>query len=513
MRITVTPDRMKSLEAAFMAEHRVPGALLMEHAAQAVCAALTRRKPGGAALFLCGPGNNGGDGYAAARLWQAVGGRAQLWAMPGETRGDAAMNRALALQCGVPVRPLSACPDALPDVDVVVDALFGTGLSRPADGLASELIRLINRSGLPVVAVDVPSGLDGTTGEALGCAVQATETVTFHRVKQGLLLRDGPLYAGQITVAPILIPDSDGEPDGLRLLTTADISRLLPPRPATAHKGTMGRAVLLVGSPGMAGAAAFCANACVRAGAGLTTVLCRASILPIVQTLAPAAVCVPLPERDGLLAPEAEALTFRALSAADAACVGCGLGQGVDLLPLLRQFAVADCPTVWDADALNLLSMHEGLLPLSERAVITPHPGEAARLCDLPVSFFIEEPLEALRQLQALCGCTVLLKGARTLMTDGETVAVNGYGSPAMAKGGSGDVLSGILTALLARHLPCPMLETVQLAALLHGLAGLWAAGQDGENALTPQRLLEGIGRPVKECGPLPIRMSNSLSP
>ncbi len=506
MRITVTPDRMKSIESAFMAKNHVPGALLMEHAAQAVCAALLRHAPGGTALFLCGPGNNGGDGYAAARLWQAAGGRALVWAMPGELRGDAAMNRALALQSGVPVHILESCPETLPDADLLVDALFGTGLSRPVDGLAAELIRLVNRSGLPVVAVDIPSGLDGATGEALGCAVYAAETVTFHRVKQGLLLRDGPLHAGQITVAPILIPDADGEPDGLRLLTPADIPALLPPRPATAHKGDMGRAVLLVGSPGMAGAAAFCANACVRAGAGLTTVLCRASLLPIVQTLAPAAVCVPLPERDGLLAPEAEALTLRALSTADAACVGCGLGQSVDLLPLLRQFAVADCPTVWDADALNLLSMHEGFLPLSERAVVTPHPGEAARLCGLPVSFFINEPLEALQQLQTLCGCTVLLKGARTLMTDGETVAVNGYGTPAMAKGGSGDVLSGLLTALLARRLPCSMLETVQLAAALHGLAGLWAAGRDGENALTPQRLIEGIGRPIAECGPLPVQ-------
>ena len=266
---------------------------------------------------------------------------------------------------------------------------------------------------------------------------------------------------------------------------------MIPPRSVDGHKGTFGRAVLLAGSPGMAGAAAFVANACVKAGAGLTTVLCRESILPLVQALAPAAVCIPLPERRGRLTADAAALTADTLATADAAALGCGLGQSDDLLPLLERFARAECPVVWDADALNLLAGKRGLRP-GRAAVMTPHPGEAARLLGCAVAEITADPLAALAKLQQLSPC-VLLKGARTLMTDGAHTAVNRFGSPAMAKGGSGDVLTGILTGLLAQRLPVSTLETVQLAALIHGLAGVRAGRIHGEGCVTPQALIDCI--------------------
>lgn len=475
---TITPGAMQALEQQYMQAHGVPGALLMEHAAQAVCVALQRHIPGGHALFLCGPGNNGGDGYAAARLWQVMGGTAAVMELSAAAHGDAGMNRRLALEAGVSIRS-AALP--LPPCDMLVDALFGTGLSRPAEGLAAELIRAMNQGDTPVLAVDIPSGLDGETGRALGETVHAVETVTFHRVKQGLLLRQGPACAGKITLAPILIPENYGDAPGLRWMDRQDVSRLIPPRPADCHKGSFGRVVIFAGSEGMAGAAAFAAGAAVKAGAGLTTVLCRQAVLPIVQALAPGATCQPLNRAD----------VPRLLARADAAVAGCGLGLETDALPVLAHFRQAACPVVWDADALNLLARTGETLPAN--AVITPHPGEAARLLGWTVQRVAEEPLGALSALHRRYGCHVLLKGAHSLMTDGTRTAVNVTGSPALAKGGSGDVLSGMLGALLARHLPCTQLEAMQLAALLHGEAGIRAAGQWGENCVTPMELIRSI--------------------
>ena len=481
MQITITPGAMRALEKDYMTLRGVPGALLMEHAAMAVCDALARRISGGRALFVCGPGNNGGDGYAAARLWRARGGQAMILELSPPTGGNAAMNRALALEAGVTISPPG---DTLPPCDAAVDALFGTGLSRPVEGRAAGMIRQLNESGLPVIAVDIPSGLCGESGRVLGEAVHAAETVTFHRIKTGLLLRDGPRCAGKVTAAPILIPAEFGSQEGLRCLEAADIPRLVPPRPVDGHKGTFGRVVIFAGSLGMAGAAALCASAAIKAGAGLTTVLCRAEILPMVQVLCPGAVCVPY---------TGAASAAGLLDGADAAAVGCGLGTAEDALPALQAFRTASCPVVWDADALNLLARHRELLPLPESAVITPHPGEAARLLGCSTREVTDAPLESLHALREQCGCTVLLKGCRTLMTDGVHTAVNLCGTPALAKGGSGDVLTGLLAALLARRLPCSALETVQLAALLHTLAGLRGAAKYGEDCLTPTALAECI--------------------
>lgn len=502
---TITPADMKALETRFMAENGVPGALLMEHAAMGVVDAIARYTGKGTVVFLCGPGNNGGDGYAAARLWQARGGTSHIVEVTAEAHGDALFNRNLAQIMRIPIQDASEF-EALPLCDVIVDALFGTGLSRAVEGYAGALIHWANDrndTGTPIIAVDIPSGIDGTTGQVLGYeAIRATETVTFHRIKQGLLLGHAPDYVGKITVQPILIPEGDDpdlDYDGLEILAPADLDDELFRRSSTAHKGDFGRVVLLCGSRGMAGAAALCANAAMRTGAGLTTILCRESILPILQTLAPGAMCAPLPERDGTLLPEAIEVAREALSRADAACIGCGLGQAPDLIPLLTLFTQADCPVVWDADALNLLSRHPELLPLKSADVITPHPGEAARLLHCATREVTDDALSALQRLHEQCGCTVLLKGARTFITDGDDRFCNLYGSPALAKGGSGDVLAGIITALLAR--PFDGYEDGRLSgvraaaygALIHGLAGIRAAKHRGENCALPTDLVDCI--------------------
>lgn len=498
MHYTILPEEMKQLEKDYMARTGVPGALLMEHAAQGILQQLCRMiSTNSTVLFLCGPGNNGGDGYAAARLWQAQGGKSLIWELKQEETGDAGMNRRLALQMDLqPVR-LSACPAELPFCHAVVDALFGTGLSRPITGIAAELIELVNKSDVPVLAVDIPSGLMGDSGLVPegGSAIRAQATVTFHRIKQGLMQDEALKYTGRLILHPILIPKHEGNMPGMAVLEETDIPVILPPRPADAHKGTMGRLVILAGSAGMAGAAALCARAALRSGAGLTTLLCRESIWPILQALVPGATCRILPERQGRLLPEAADIVRSALMGADAAVIGCGLGQQEDLLPLLEQFRQADCPIVWDADALNLLSRHPELLPLKHEDIITPHPGEAARLC--PAA----DRLQQLKALARECGCHVLLKGARSLMTDGQRTAVNPTGSPALAKGGSGDILSGVIGALMARQqaaekhkLPfADTLSVLQAAAWLHGRAGERAAEQWGENGPLPEDIVDLI--------------------
>lgn len=501
MAMTITPAEMKRLENDFMTRHQIPGAILMEHAAQGVTAAIARHAAQEAtALFLCGPGNNGGDGYAAARLWQSRGGRSIIWELSDQARGDALLNRRLALLQGIPVLTLADTLPPLPQCDVIVDALFGTGLCRMIDGTAQELIYAVNDSGKPVIAVDIPSGVDGTTGEIHAIApVFATETVTFHRIKQGLLLLAGPDCAGKITVQPILIPtQEDDVAEGLHMLSPADLRRFIPPRPADCHKGDFGRVVICAGSEGMAGAAAFCASACVKAGAGLTTILCRQSILPVLQALVPEAMCRALPEENGHLLPAAREIVRDALSGASAALIGCGLGRNADNMLLLRAFREAECPVVWDADALNLLASHDGLLPLGEQDVITPHPGEAARLLDQDAEDVTGDPLTALDALHELTGCTVLLKGARTLISDGLTAFVNRHASPALAKGGSGDVLAGVIAALLARR-ELSGVECAALGALIHGLAGIRAEKEAGENCVTPQMLVKHIRLDDKE--------------
>lgn len=266
MRTTITPAQMQRLEQDFMAQTGTPGILLMEMAAQAVVEAVRRHAMrGSTVLFLCGPGNNGGDGYAAARLWRMDGGRSLVWELSGQPKGDAAVNRTLlCLQGVVPTAPEENIPQG---VACVVDALFGTGLTRPLSGEAERLALLCAERGLPVVSVDIPSGLNGETGEGV-TVFHATETVTFHRIKTGLLLGMGPAYTGQLTVAEIGIPADWGNVPGLRLLTDMDARHLCPPRPPVSHKGTFGRVVIFAGSTGMAGAAALCAQACMRMAPG-----------------------------------------------------------------------------------------------------------------------------------------------------------------------------------------------------------------------------------------------------
>ena len=507
---TIAPSEMKRVENRVMQHTAITGEDLMQRAAAHVADAVRayRRQRGGITLCVCGTGNNGGDGLAAMRMLACADPSfcGVCWLLPGSLSPDAQreLNR-LNAEAGsqVSVQTLSENAEInLPRrLDCVIDALFGTGLARPLEGLAKQLCETLNACDVPVVAVDIPSGLHGETGDALGAAIRACCTVTFHRPKPGLYLKQGPDCAGEIVVADIglRVPEAAAldDADGMDILEKKDLTHLLPARRRNTHKGSYGRVLLIAGSRGMAGAAAISALAALRAGAGLVTVACPDAVVDIVQTLCPCATCLPLPADEDDAWPLLEA----ALERADAIGAGCGLGQGIWAAAMVDRLAKwlsqHERPAVLDADALNLIAKQEGSA-LGGHTFITPHPAEAARLLHAGIPDILQDAPQAAWKLCSEYGVCAMVKGTCSVLCAGEGLAINPYGTPAMAKGGSGDALTGILAALLAGRAEGAYamtdLQLMQTACALHGLAGEMAAEHFGERGMLATDLCECIG-------------------
>lgn len=507
---TIAPSEMKRVENRVMANTDITGEALMQCAAAHVADAVRERRKGrgGVVLCVCGTGNNGGDGLAAMRMLACDDPAfcGLCWLLPGALSADAQreLDR-LNAEAGrqVSVRRLETGESiALPArIDCVIDALFGTGLARPLDGLAKEVCERVNACCAPVVAVDIPSGLHGETGDVLGAAIEADCTVTFHRPKPGLYLKQGPDYAGHIAVADIglRVPEAAAldDADGMDVLEKKDLAWLLPERKRVTHKGSYGRVLLFAGSRGMAGAAAISALATLRAGAGLVMVACHESIVEIVQVLCPCATCLPLPAD----AEEAWTLLSGALERADAIGAGCGLGQGAWAAAMVEKLTVYlaqhELPAVLDADALNLIAKTENK-SIGTKTFITPHPAEAARLLHTDIPSVLRDAPKAARQLCAGYGVSAALKGTVSVLCSGSRMALNPFGTPGMAKGGSGDALTGITAALLAGRAAGAYamndLQLMQTACALHGLAGEMAAQRFGKRGMLATDLCECIG-------------------
>ena len=356
---TISPQDMQEMERAFLEGTGYPSILLMEHAAQAVVDCLADYAPRGSrVLFVCGGGNNGGDGCAAARLWLKQGGRADVWMIkaPGRMKGDAGVNAGLLGCCGASIQILyGEAPEIAPDTAAIVDALFGTGLSRALEGEALSAVQRINESGLPVVAVDIPSGVDGATGQTLGEAVCASATVAFHRPKHGHMLFPGRMLSGRLVVADIgILPEWDGA-QGIEVLEQADASAMLPTRTRDAHKGTFGHVLVIAGSEGMAGAACLCAQAAVAAGAGLVTAACSATVLTPLQVNAPCAMAKVVSFGAQIDEGAQEALLELA-QGKRALAIGPGLGTDEGTWRAIAPLVASDMAKVVDADALNMLA-------------------------------------------------------------------------------------------------------------------------------------------------------------
>ena len=520
MKPLISPKNMRECELAYFASGAAKSIDIMERAALALADAIRAEIPAGSAVwFACGTGGNGGDGTACARILH---GRYRCAIIqPREPKHpDAIENLRRARECGVPV--LTEAPEETPAA--WVDALFGTGLSRAPEGAEAALIRRMNGNrGARIFAADIPSGLDGATGSAFGPCVRADRTVTFQYMKTGLTLADGLDCCGEITVADVGFPPSafpEERFDGL-LLEPDDPARLIPSRPRNIHKGNCGHLLIVAGSFGMAGAAAMCASAALRSGAGLVTIACVRSIVPILQTLVPQAMCVPLAESDGAISSEALPALAGALRGKTAVAIGPGLTRRAPA-DAIRLVLESGLPAVIDADALNLLADNPHLLALLRpQHVITPHPGEAARLLESAALFDRlrtesdnepealsaavryarascnlsglppRDPVKAARRLNAL-GATALYKGAASVICGpGESAYVSRSGCCGMARGGSGDILSGILGALLADRSERTPALTAAVASELHGLAGELAQQKYGSRAMNARDILE----------------------
>ncbi len=450
MKRVVSADEMRRYEQERFADGRAESLDWMERAAEGVDALLSARYSGKRILVVCGGGNNGGDGFALLRLLvnRGVDCAGVTLADAGKLAGDAKTNYLRALDCGVRFSD-TISSELVSQYDVLVDAIFGTGLSRSISGVYADAIAHLNASGKPIVAVDIPSGVDATTGAILGVAVRVSETVTFQFYKRGHLLFPGRGCCGEVIVHPL---SNAEEEDGLvSLFSREDAARLLPKRPADSHKGKNGRALLCVGSRNLTGAALLSTAACLRAGAGLTTAAVPGEVKRAFASL-PETMAVPVNDGadwDDDACRAAEAL----LPQKNAVCVGCGVGEG-NILPLIESALSAKVSLVLDADALNQLAKSpETLSHLHKSVILTPHPAEMARLCGEPVTAILADPIGIAQTYAKKWNCVVLLKGATTCISDGRTVRLNASGNAGLSKGGSGDVLAGLITGLLAQGL------------------------------------------------------------
>jgi len=461
-----TTAQVRALDQAAIGDG-IAGIELMERAALAALAALQRRWPQARTLcVLCGPGNNGGDGFLLAALARAAGLQASVIALPGQPSGDAALARERFVGEG---GEMSSVTETLPDADVYVDALFGSGLNRAPAGDAARLITAVNAQSRPVLALDVPSGLDSDLGVAFEPCLRATATVCFVGWKRGLFTANGPDQCGERSLATLDVPShvhAHAEADAM-LLTP----QTLPPRPRDSHKGRYGHVLAIGGDLGAGGAVRMCGEAAARVGAGLVSIATReANVGPVLggrPELMPHGVHVPR---------NLEALLARASVLA----IGPGLGQDDWGQGLWYAGLDAGKPTVLDADGLNLLAGGRRALP--ERVVLTPHPGEAGRLLETTTAEVQADRFAAVRKLAQKFSAVVVLKGAGSLIADANgRTAVCPWGNPGMASGGMGDVLTGVIAGLLAQGLGT--WEAACLGVGLHARAGDLAA-RAGERGL-----------------------------
>ncbi|HTK29460.1 MAG TPA: NAD(P)H-hydrate dehydratase [Vicinamibacterales bacterium] len=507
MRI-LTAAQMREADRRTIEEIGIASVVLMENAGRQTVAAMEAMYDDLAdrrIAVLCGRGNNGGDGFVVARtlLQRGIEPTVFLIGRVGDVRGDARANLDILGRLGLTVVEIADSQawelhlSEVTSCSLIVDAIFGTGLNAPVAGLVESVIADVNASGIPVVAVDLPSGLSADTPDTIGDSIQASLTVTLAAPKLPLVLPPGEMRSGDIVIADIGIPAGviDAVEGGrVALLTRAGMRDLVPPRAPDSHKGDYGRVLIVAGSMGKTGAAHLAAAGALKSGAGLVTVACPARCLPIVAAMGPEYMTEALAEFDDGLDPDA---VDRVLEMArDVIALGPGLGQQPRTGTFIRTLVErATTPLVIDADGLNAFSDDPDRLTGREGrdVIITPHPGEMGRLVGMSADEVQSHRLDVARNFAAAHHVYVVLKGHRTVIaTPDEQLFINPTGNPGMATGGTGDVLTGTIAAWLAQLLDAE--AACKLAVYLHGLAGDLAEADEGDAALTSADLAEHLG-------------------
>ncbi len=495
-----TVERCRQIDRLATTEYSIPTRVLMERAGLAVFGAVSELLPkGGQLAVLCGHGNNGGDGFVVARLAQEQGYCVDclVSATQDQLSPDAREQMQIATSAGV--EPLfSDDPrwegrlSCLGKRDLVVDALLGTGAKCEVRGSVREAIAAVNRSGAPVVSVDVPSGIDATSGEELGESIWALRTVTFGLPKPFLFQGIGVEHAGYWTVADIGLPHALlSEPSEAFLIENEWVADLLPERMRCSHKGENGSVLIVAGCRHMPGAATMAAKAALRSGAGLVTVAAVPSVCDAVAHHLPEVLFLPLPETNGALNRAAADVILEAQHRYHSAVIGPGLSQADTVLEFLSAvFESIELPAVVDADALNAVS--QGVSLPKGDCVLTPHPGEMGRLMQSSIAEIQADRFHAVQSAISRYGHAILLKGPYTIIGEpNQPMIVNQSGNPGMASGGMGDVLSGVIGTLLAEHIPAYYAGACGM--YWHGYAGDLAAEAIGSIGYTAMELADRL--------------------
>ncbi len=474
-----TAGQVRELDRIAIEERGIPSITLMERAGGSALEVLTRRYPGATNLVvICGGGNNAGDGYVLARLAQQAGLNVRVVALvePGQLRGDAAASAQKYLHTGTVQDTLS-----IDGADLIVDALLGSGLNRQVGGVFADAIGLINGSAVPVLALDIPSGLNADTGVCMGTAVRADATLTFIGLKRGLFTAQGPDFCGEILFSDLGTPADihASVSAAARLIKPAGVLQNLLARPRHAHKGRYGHVLVIGGDYGYLGAAILAGSAAARTGAGLVTVATRvehARNIPLFRPELMTAAVTSTRDLDTVL------------NRVSVVAIGPGLGQSDWAMSLFAKVLQTRLPLVVDADALNLLALEH---QRRENWVLTPHPGEAGRLLDVATEDIQADRFAAVTSLRDKFDGVAVLKGAGSLVVDATgPIYLNRTGNPGMAGGGMGDVLTGVIAGLMAQGM-VPGLAALS-GVYLHGHAADLCAGE-GERGMLAGDLLPVI--------------------
>lgn len=465
-----TATQVRQLDRSAIHDAGIPAYTLMSRAGQATFDHLRSRWPDARSLcILCGAGNNGGDGYVIARLALQAGWQVTLISLADVSRLQGAAQQA-SHNFSAAGGHVQAFTGEIPPAAVIVDALLGTGLDRTVEGAYAAAIQQLNQQTAPVVAVDIPSGLHADTGQPCGGAVEATLTVTYIGLKAGLLTGKARDYCGTLHLATLDVPDSvyAQVPTDMHLLGLHTLHEHLAPRRRSAHKGNAGHALLVGGAPGMSGAIRLAGEAALRAGSGLVSVATHPEHAPFLNVYRPELMVHAL-DSPSTLSP--------LLTRVNAIGIGPGMAQTVWSTELLTLIQNTSQPKVLDADALNLLAQTP-----SQRDdwILTPHPGEAARLLSCTTAAVEQDRVTAARRLQREYGGVIVLKGAGTLVASSNGIAFCDAGNPGMASGGMGDALTGIITALLAQGLSLEAAATTGVWVHAHAADRATADGERG---------------------------------
>lgn len=491
-----TAEQVRGIDYAAIHELDIPGYTLMCRAGEAVMEAVSSRFPtAGHWLIMCGPGNNGGDGYVVARLAAQAGMQVTVCSLadPEKLRGDAAQAwldwQATGGETASWPLPDDAC------FDLALDAMLGTGIDREVTGDIRQAIDYVNQLDCPRVAIDIPSGLNADTGCVMGDAVRAQHTITFVGHKRGMYTADGPDYCGSISFNDLAIPPQASKhclDKGGRLLSVEALTTVLKPRLQNSHKGSFGHVYAVGGIKGMSGAIRLCGEAALRSGAGRVTLVTDERHADLVNLGRP----------ELMVKAVAASGELPAIPGSDTViAVGPGLGTAQWSKSLLLACYESQTPLVLDADGLNVLSQLSNNESMARgNWILTPHPAEAARLLGCSVTEIQQDRVTSAQSLSAKFGAVVILKGCGTVITD--TVgqyAICPLGNPGMATAGSGDVLTGVVAALLAQGHGC--FDAAWVGVLVHAAAGDFAAGVHGETALIAGDIIGQLSSVWRQVG------------